>query len=215
MTKPIDPVLKELASELVYDYARARQAEAGKDLTYADLLYTSVEAAVRSLVIVARGGADAPGEQMDRAAAMGELFHALDGEWNSGGCGPDVLEKALLDRLAVVAGLNEPAPTNEEILIEETLREARDREIRLEIAKEIIPKFGTAACRWLTGLTEMTRFAGEQRADLLATLLVMHLLTDAHIDPMRIAQDVRNDAKASGTMLSGQMISKRIFSVIA
>lgn len=212
MIKEITPTVRELVNLLVHAYERSQTERLIIDRERA---YTAVDAYARSIVVVTREGVDDPNEQMDAITEAGELIQVLDVEWASKVRDFQTLAREVLRRVETNI-VYQPDPTNAELLEEELVREAIEYTVKMQIAERIIAKFGTAAVRWLTGSTEMARFAAEQRADTLANFLVMHLLPkEVVLDPMRIAQDVHNDAKRSGFNLTGQMVAKRIHEALA
>jgi hypothetical protein len=205
--KPNDPIIKALAIDLVYAYGELR---GGSTSRYKDLARAHVEALTGALIIVARGGDDAS-DAVDRRTAANGLKNALEDEWDAGNQTYAALEKAVLDRLQVITGTDEPAPADEEISNEEY-----GRELRLNIARPLIHKFATAAYRWLgPDSTDMSRFAAEQRADVLADMLLMVVPDYVHIDPMRTAQDVRNDLKSRGLTFSPKDVMDRLYKALA
>lgn len=211
--KPNDPIIKALTIDLVYAYGELRTATTR---LYEVEARGQVDATTSALIVVARGGHDADDEQMPRLAAAGELISALDGEWNAGNQTYAALEKVVLDRLQVIAGTGEPDLTNPQILDEEEALERYGRELRLNLARPLIHKFATAAYRWLgPDSTEMSRFAAEQRADVLADMLLMVVPDYIQIDPMRIAQNVRNDMRSRGLTASPKDIIDRLNEALA
>lgn len=211
MTTVITPAIERLVGLLVQAFAESKSEPLIIDREAA---YTIADTYAQAIGVVARGGVSPSEEQMDEVALADDLLLTLNQTWSAT---REAKVRDLQSLLRDNQRLTQAVLDRLQVLIESEPDEAaREREIRLEIAKEIIPKFGTAAYRWLgPDSTDMSRFAAEQRADTLANILLMHLLIDECIDPMRIAQNVRNEAKANGTTFSGQAISKRIFQVIA
>lgn len=214
MTQPNDSIIKTLVTDLVHAYGEQRTV--GTRLHEAEA-EAQVEATANAIIIVARGGADAPGELMTRQAAVGELKDALRIEWNVDNKPTyHELKEVVLDRLQVIAGTGEPDLTNPQILDEEDAFKQRERELRLNLAMPVIRKFALNAYRWLgPDSSDMARYAAEQRAGALAGVLVMLVPDHVELDPIRIAQNVRNDLKSRGLTFSPSDVIKRLYEALA
>ena len=205
MSVIITPPVEKLVHLFVQAYAESKNAALIVDH---DLAREAAIAYADAIVIVLRGGVDASEGQMDEVAIATELLVALDEKWGAlhASSSHDLerlvrdfqsLNQTVFDRLKQIVDVNETAA--------ELLQfNAREREIRLNLARPIILKFAVAAYRWLgPDTSEMARFAAEQRADVLSDTLVHLLPADCCIDPMRTAQNVRNTARSEGRGFSG------------
>jgi len=103
-------------------------------------------------------------------------------------------------------------------------------EVRTLVAQQaqlVCHRFGNAAYRWLTAEDFMVRFAAEMRADTWVQVLrdvVLDSIVDGpkligfdeEIDPIRIAQDLRNrDRENFSAMAISQEVFGRVLSKIA
>ncbi len=212
MIKEITPTVRELVNLLVHAYEKSQTERLVIDRERA---HTAVDAYAQSIVVVTREGVDDPNEQMDAITEAGELIQVLDVEWASKVRDFQTLTREVLRRVDTNI-VYQPDPTNAELLDEELARDEKERALRLELARPVIRKFAVAAHRWLgPDATEMSRFAAEQRADVLADMLVHLLPVDYCIDPMRSAQNVRNDMKSRGLTFSPNDVIERINEALA
>jgi hypothetical protein len=213
MTVVITPPVEKLAGLVVQTFAEAKNAD---QIVDHDLAREAAMAYADAIVIVLRGGVDASEGQQDEVEVAEGLLETLDAVWEATRATNQSqvrrfqdLHEALIDRLTQVVDINETAA---EVLA----LNAREREIRLNLARPLIVKFATAAYRWLgPDSSDTARYAAEQRADVLSDVLVGLVPADVLIDPMRHAQDARNTARSAGVAFTPKTIIDRLNGALA